>query len=146
MENEVWKDIRGYEGLYQVSNLGRVKSLSKNVKGRNYKEIIKAPSYGGKGYYRLSLCKNGKNKYFYIHRLVAQAFISNPNNYPCVNHIDCNIYNNNFDNLEWCTYKYNNNHGKHELKRKITSLIVEIKKYDNDEKIIQILQNYYKKL
>lgn len=132
MENEVWKDIPNYEGLYQVSNLGRVKALSKIINGRKYEENIKVPSYGGRGYYRLPLCKNGKNKYFYIHRLVAQAFISNPNNYPCVNHIDCNIY--------------NNNHGKHELKRKITSLIVEIKKYDNDEKIIQILQDYYKKL
>lgn len=105
MENEVWKDIPNYEGLYQVSNLGRVKSLSKNIKGRNYKEIIKVPSLGGKGYYRLPLCKNGKNKYFYIHRLVAKAFIPNFNNKPTVDHIDRNKLNNEVSNLRWATYK-----------------------------------------
>ena len=137
MENEVWKDIKGYEGKYQISNTGKVKILKSN-------SIMKCSK--ARKYYKANLYKNKKIQTIHIHRLVAQAFVPNHNNYPCVNHIDGNIYNNNANNLEWCTYKYNNNYGTHELKRKITSLIVEIKKYDNDEKIIQILQNYYKKL
>lgn len=105
---EIWKDIEGYEGLYQVSNLGRVKSL--NYK-RSGKEGILTPTpiYGG--YMHINLYKNGKPKPYLIHRLVAQSFIPNPNNLPEVNHKDENKENNSVDNLEWCTSKYNANHG-----------------------------------
>ena len=115
---EIWKDIKGYEGLYQVSNLGRVKSLRRWA-GNQYsnkfikrEKILKHSTEKG-GYYHYTLRKDGKETKGREHRLVAEAFIPNPNNYPCINHKDENIKNNNVNNLEWCTYKYNNNYGKH---------------------------------
>ena len=100
---EIWKDIEGYEGLYQVSNLGRVKYLPKyNTK----KEGIMAYTIRS-GYRNLILRKNGKRKSKQIHRLVAQAFISNPENKPFVNHKDFNRQNNIVENLEWVTQKEN---------------------------------------
>ena len=106
---EEWRDIIGYEGKYQVSNLGRVKSL-KNTRG-NYREKILKPGKDAKGYKQVSLYKNGKGKMYKIHRLVAIAFIPNPNNYPMINHKDEDKTNNCVDNLEWCTNKYNMNYG-----------------------------------
>lgn len=105
---EVWKDIVGYEGKYQVSNLGRVKSL--NYKQTNSERILKENT-DKKGYKRAHLFKNGKGVHISIHRLVAEAFIPNPNNYPQVNHKDENKANNNMENLEWCTNEYNHNYG-----------------------------------
>ena len=111
---EIWKDIEGYEGLYQVSNLGRVKSLGRKVKKINGKmnvcEKILKPGIGN-GYKKVSLWKNNSSKMFLIHRLVALAFIPNNENLPIVNHKDENRLNNAVDNLEWCTYEYNNNYG-----------------------------------
>lgn len=101
---ELWKDIKGYEGLYQVSNEGRVKSL--NYK-RTGKEKTLCPKKHNKGYLQIQLMNGDRNKTYTIHRLVAEAFIENPNNYPCVNHKDEDKQNNNVDNLEWCTQKYN---------------------------------------
>ena len=101
---EIWENIRGYEGLYQVSNYGRIKSLHKNGK------IING-YIDGKGYMHVALSKNGKKKWFRIHRLVAQAFIPNHDNLPIINHKDENKLNNRVDNLEWCTTKYNNCYG-----------------------------------
>jgi predicted XRE-type DNA-binding protein len=102
MEKEIWKDVIGYEGLYQVSNLGRVKSLRKNL-------IMKLCS-ANHGYLNVGLNKNLK-KSFYIHRLVAQAFIPNPENKPQVNHKDGNRLNNKVENLEWNTNYENMRHG-----------------------------------
>ena len=107
---EIWKDINDYEGLYQVSNLGRVKSLSRKYKKRVIQEHIVQPSIAHNGYLRVGLSKNGIRKYDSIHRLVAKAFIPNPNNYNIVNHKDCNRQNNCVDNLEWCNEKYNINY------------------------------------
>lgn len=105
MENiEIWKDIPEYEGLYQVSNWGRVKSL----KG---KEKILKLQPNSNGYLRIGLSKNGNVIYFFVHRLVASVFLKNDNNHPCVNHKDENPSNNHVDNLEFCTHEYNMNYG-----------------------------------
>lgn len=109
---EIWKDIKGYEGLYQVSNLGRVKSFRESTKYGMQKEYILKPSLINSGYYVVTLYSPDKAKRkFQIHRLVAETFISNDKNLPCVNHKDENKTNNCVDNLEWCTYQYNNNYG-----------------------------------
>lgn len=106
---EEWKDVPNYEGLYQVSNLGRIKSLrDKNGKAREKILKLKLSKFG---YYQICLCKNGKQKWYFVHRLVALAFIPNPNNLPQINHIDENKTNNYVENLEWCTSKYNSNYG-----------------------------------
>lgn len=105
MEAEIWKDIDGYDGLYQISNLGNVRSL-KFGKIKLLKQIN--DKYG---YKKVDLYKDRKTKTCKIHRLVAQAFIPNPNNLPEVNHKDENKSNNCVDNLEWCDRKYNMNYG-----------------------------------
>lgn len=104
---EVWKPVTNYEGLYEISNLGRIRSLH-NYK-RNGNNIL-VPRIK-RGYFTVGLRKNGIRKWFLLHRLVALAFIPNPNNYPCVNHKDENKLNNNVENLEWCTVSYNNTYG-----------------------------------
>ncbi|MCM6931239.1 NUMOD4 motif-containing HNH endonuclease [Enterococcus italicus] len=115
MNKEIWKDISGYEGLYQVSNFGRVKSLARKVprsggKLHSVKETMKTPSKR-KGYLLVNLSKLGIKKRVSIHRLVALAFIDNPSDKPEVNHIDENKENNYVHNLEWVTAKENSNHG-----------------------------------
>lgn len=105
---EVWKDIVGYEGLYQVSNTGEVISLNYNNNGKE-KKLRKGINENG--YEHVRLYKNGKGKTYRVNRLVAMGFIPNPNNYPEVNHIDENKVNNSINNLEWCTRKYNANYG-----------------------------------
>ncbi len=111
---EIWKDVEGYEGLYQVSNLGNVKSLKrKKWNGFNFIETtekILKTSKSYKGYLRTRLYKDGKSKCFPTHRIVAQAFIPNPNNKPQVNHIDGDKTNNKAENLEWCTNAENQQH------------------------------------
>lgn len=116
--NEVWKDIVGYEGYYQVSNLGRVKSFGNTKIPNKYtgKERLLKSVKHTTDYLQITLFKNGKGKQFSVHRLVALTFLDNPNNYPCVNHKDENKQNNCVDNLEWCTYKYNNDYGSRKLK------------------------------
>ena len=104
MPNEEWRDIKDYEGLYQVSNMGRVRSI-RNGKIRIFKIAEKYLSY-----YAVHFRENGINKMFKVHRLVAQAFIPNPENKPCVNHIDGNKWNNRADNLEWVDQSENNLH------------------------------------
>lgn len=112
MEEE-WRDIAGYEGLYKVSNLGRVKSLGNgnSNNSNNCKERILKAGKNSRGYLQVHLCKNGKYKTYKIHRLVAIVFIPNPNNLPQVNHKDENKENNYVENLEWCDRKYNVNYG-----------------------------------
>ena len=110
---EVWKDIKGYEGLYQISNLGRVKSLA-HLHGKSKKLIRKEKIMqcviGIKGYLYCGLSKNGLTKRYRVHRLVAEAFIANPNELPQVNHIDGDKLNNSINNLEWVTKGENNRH------------------------------------
>lgn len=118
MEKEIWKPIKNYEGLYEVSNCGNVKSLSKKVKvgikNNEFairKERILKQALHRCGYKRVTLSNNKNDKNYYVHRLVAEAFIENPNNYKYVNHKDENKQNNNVNNLEWCSFEYNINYG-----------------------------------
>lgn len=117
---EEWKDIKGYENIYQVSNLGRVKRLSYVVKNPGprangsmlkFKEHLLKPRKITHGYLSVMLYKNGVPKNYKIHRLVAQAFIPNLLNLPEVNHKDEDKTNNQVENLEWCTHIYNSNYG-----------------------------------
>lgn len=117
MKGEIWKDIEGYEGLYQVSNMGRVKSVERTIwnsgKGcyRTVHERILKPSKTNDGYLQVQLHQDGKKKWYRIHRLVATAFCENPYGYTDVNHIDEDKTNNCANNLEWCSRSYNNNYG-----------------------------------
>lgn len=117
----IWKEINGYEGLYKVSDEGKVMSMDRliynngnhtynKVKGKELK-ILRSGNYYYVHLYKDKMCKN-----YYIHRLVAMAFIPNPNNYDYINHKDENPSNNNIDNLEWCTASYNCNYGNHNQK------------------------------
>jgi hypothetical protein len=115
MKEEIWKDIEGFEGLYQISSFGRVKSLPKKwVMTNNFgtfwvmkDERILSPVISNKGYYVLSLVKNKRKKQFRVHQLVATHFLENNGNYNCINHIDGDKLNNNIENLEYCTHSHN---------------------------------------
>lgn len=106
---ENWRPIKDFPG-YLVSNLGRVKSLGRNYKYGAHGDMILATN-DRRGYRGVVLYRNGERHCKAIHRLVAEAFIPNPYNWPCVNHKDENRTNNNANNLEWCTYEYNSNYG-----------------------------------
>lgn len=113
---EEWKDIEGYEGLYQVSNEGRVKSLHREIiykdgRKKTIPEKILHNLLSDLGYYHVMLSKNGIPKRYKVHRLVAKAFIPNPNNLLIINHKDENPKNNAVNNLEWCTQGYNVRYG-----------------------------------
>ena len=114
--NEEWKDIEGYEGIYQISNYGNVKSLERDIidksgKKRHNKERILKHNIDKYGYVYYWLYNNGYKKCIKGHKLVAKYFLPNPYNLPIINHKDENKSNNNVDNLEWCTYEYNLNYG-----------------------------------
>lgn len=118
MEKEIWKPIRGYEGLYEVSNLGRVRRLWP-ISGhyRMLKTFLRTHALG---YSAVNLSKYGEMKMFSVHRLVAEAFIPNPFGFPQVNHKDENPRNNNVENLEWCDQNYNVNYGTGNSRRSIS--------------------------
>ena len=141
-ENEIWRNIEGYEGLYQVSSLGRVKSLG-NDKSRKDKILFQYESKSG--YLYVTLCKEGKLKSFRVHRLVANAFIPNPNNFKCVNHKDECKTNNCVDNLEWCDHKYNTNYGtciqRRAEKQRNGVLSKQVYQYDKNHNLIKIWQS-----
>lgn len=111
---EEWRPIQGYEGLYEVSTTGKVRRIADWVGYNNgYRKAIGELSQAkSKGYLNVRLCKNGIQKTYRAHRLVAQAFIENPYNYPQVNHIDGNKQNNCVSNLEWVTVSQNNKHAR----------------------------------
>ena len=112
---EVWKPVVGYEGIYEVSNYGRVHSLVKNTRIRNKDGLMKF-KYDNHGYYRVNLTKNKKQKAELVSRLVAKAFIPNPDNLPHVGHEDDNRNNNSVSNLYW-TDAIENNHHNGKMKR-----------------------------
>ena len=101
---EIWRDIEGYEGLYQVSNFGNI--MSNNLYAHKKPKLKKICNHSS-GYASVSLSKEGRDKTYLVHRLVAKAFLDNPNGYEFVNHKDENKKNNNVENLEWCTKSYN---------------------------------------
>jgi len=107
--NEEWRDIKEFEGIYKISNLGKVKSLSRySLQDHLLNEKILKQQDNKKGYMYVDLYnKEGCKRKYYVHRLVAHAFIKNPNNYLNINHKDTNTFNNVVDNVEWCTQKYN---------------------------------------
>lgn len=108
LEGEIWKDVVGWEDYYVVSSFGRLANIVRNT-------IVK-PWLDTHGYYRYYLCYKGGRKVISAHRLTALIFLENPDNLPCINHKDCNPKNNHVDNLEFCTYKYNNNYADHNIK------------------------------
>ena len=123
--NEEWKDIVGFEGLYQVSNLGRIKCLEHKCPGRykgkfrTVKEHMMKPAENKtNGYMYVSLSNSDRGRTFTVHRLVANAFLPNPENKPILNHKDEDKHNNCVSNLEWCTSLYNNTYNNVHLKRK----------------------------
>lgn len=118
---EEWKSIKGFENSYEVSNLGNVRSIDryciqKNNRSEKYNHIYKGKilkQFKNKaGYMQVQLSYRYKSYPKRVHRLVAETFIDNPNDYSCVNHIDGNKLNNNVDNLEWCSYSHNNRHAR----------------------------------
>ena len=111
-EGEIWKDVVGYEGIYKVSDRGNVFSaVRRDSNGRKCGGRIMKPIQSIGGYLRISLYKNGVEKRKLVHRLVAEAFIPNPENHPAINHRDEVKTNNELSNLEWCDARYNNNYG-----------------------------------
>ena len=130
---EEWREVQGYEGLYEVSNFGRVRTL--NYKRTGAIRVMKDAGLKKTGHRYVVLYKNGVKMHQYVHRLVAQAFVSNPNNLPCVNHKDENPTNNCANNLEWCSKEYNNTFGSR------TERIAEKKRgHNNTPKSKAILQ------
>ena len=141
MKNEEWRDVAGYEGLYQVSSEGRVKSLERKVpKGygeRTVKERILKPNVVGRGYLRVGLYAGGKRKMFFVHRLVCQAFHDNPENKLDVNHINENKTDNRACNLEWCTRRENCNHGTRN-ERSAKNRSKSVGQYTHDGELVKI--------
>lgn len=122
-KKEIWKAVNGYEGFYEVSSIGRVRSVPRTIISSGFprkrqSKMLAASDYGG--YCKVTLQKDGSRKTKLVHQLVAAAFIENPNNYKTINHIDENPKNNSVENLEWCTQKYNINYGSRTERMKIT--------------------------
>lgn len=113
---ELWKNVLGFDVLYEVSNLGRVRTLYDRFKGYTDQYKYLTPTDNDNGYLRFNFKLNGKSKTVYLHKLVAQAFVPNNQNYQEVNHIDENKYNCCASNLEWCDHKYNCNYGTRNLR------------------------------
>ena len=127
-EDEIWKDVLDYEGLYKVSNRGNVYSVERtSSQGKKIGRLTLKPAPDKDGYLTVGLYKNGVVKRKKIHRLVSEAFLPNLNGFPQVNHIDEDKANNNVENLEWCTSRYNTNHGTliERISKKVRAVNVE---------------------
>lgn len=136
MKNEEWRDVVGYEGRYQVSSMGRVKSLErKDSWGRTIKERILNSDVVGGGYLGVVLCADGKTRMFFVHRLVCQAFHENPDNKPQVKHINEDKTDNRACNLEWCTCEQNHGTAKD---RSAKNRNKSVGQYTLDGKLIKI--------
>lgn len=136
---EKFKPVQGYAGIYEISNLGRVKSLSRIIERKDgntrvTEDRIILPFLTKCGYHQIVLCKDGVRKKHYIHRLVANAFIENPNKLPIINHKDENKLNNRVDNLEWCSAYYNLRYGKMQAK------LVKIDVIDSKGDVVEVVE------
>jgi len=141
---EIWKDIVGFEGRYQVSSLGRLKSLQGNSPSKRKEKILKLSLKNG--YYKTLLWKNSKATTILVHRIVAFAFLDNPDGKPNINHKDGNRANNTVENLEWCTQKENIYHSRNISRngavislQKLTELYAEDTKMDLEKFVLKIL-------
>ena len=153
-KNEIWKDIKGFEGRYQVSNIGRVRSLDMTWLTYNWKceglveckrkgKILK-PKMKQNGYYSVCLRCNNQKYHYLLHRIVAEAFIPNPENLPCINHKDEDKLNNKVGNLEWCTHKYNSNYGTRKDRIRdynLKNIMTPIIQYDMDGNVINTYES-----
>lgn len=153
-KNEIWKDIKGFEGRYQVSNMGRVRSLDMTWLTYNWKrqglmeckrkgKILK-PKTKRNGYFSVCLRDGVRKEFHSIHRIVAETFIPNPNNLPQINHKDEDKSNNRVDNIEWCTAKYNSNYGTRKARIReyhIKSVMTPIIQYDMDGNVINTFES-----
>lgn len=142
---ELYVPVKGYENIYEVSNLGNIRTLDRNVIYKNgtthfYKGIYKKQSKDKDGYSIVKFNKNNIRKHKKVHRLVAEAFIPNPYNLPCINHKDEVKTNNRVENLEWCSVKYNNNYGT--VKERISkSNSKKVYQYDLNGNLIKVWDN-----
>lgn len=141
MGKEIWKDLPNYEGIYQISNMGRIKSLSRkrlvNKKRNSFclmPEKIMVIKTDKNGYCHVTLCKNNIRKTYWLHRLVLKNFVENPNNLPQINHINGNKSDNKLKNLEWCTPKHN----YHEAVKLGLRNVKQRRLYKNSKKLAQI--------
>lgn len=136
---EIWKDIPNYEGLYQASNLGRIRSLLREWKQKHYSginshykkegKIMKLRERNGNGYLYVALTKNKKQKKYLVHRIIAKTFLKRKESENYINHLDCNKKNNRIDNLEWCTQSHNIKYA-YDNKTKIPPHMRKIKRMD----------------
>lgn len=146
---EIWRPVKGYEGLYEVSNKGRIRSLDriaifKDGRSRKYYgKVLEIKTVNNSGYLTVGLHNNGKQKTLLVHRVVAEAFIDNPNRYPEVNHIDQDKLNNRIENLEWCTHIKNVNHGD-EIERGAAKQRRNFRQLDMDGNLIRVWSGFKK--
>lgn len=154
--NKLWKEIKGYEGKYIISNYGEVVSLPRYKQNKSKLQYvepreIKTCVNKKNGYVYILLCNDSKEKNFRLHRLVAEHFIDNPNNYKQVNHIDGNKQNNKADNLEWCTASYNikdmyKRNGKYEKDKAIIKDYLQLKSCKKVAKIHNLSSEYIRQI
>lgn len=124
--DEIWKDIKGFEGYYQISNHGQVRSLDRHITWRGIVKLKKGnimSSFCNKGYPRVSMCKNSKYTIRTVHKLVGLHFIDNPNNHPIIMHLDNDVKNSHYKNLKWGTYQENTDQAKRENRLWFTKIL-----------------------
>ena len=141
---EIWKDIPRYKGLYQASNEGRIRRLRRPIINNGTvttkKGAIISQSYTSKGYKRVNIHFEGKKKEELVHRLVAEAFIPNHDNLPCINHKDENKANNAVENLEWCDFRYNNTYGNR-IKKSVEKQSAKVLQYTLEGRFVAEYQS-----
>lgn len=149
--NEVWKPVKGYEGQYEVSNLGNIRSVDRHLMYGNQYHLLKGKPIksfpNSKGYLRINLSKNSKIKQYFVHRLAAEAFIPNPNNLPFIDHINTIRDDNRAENLRWCTQKENCNNPisrqklKESIRRSEARIIYHVIQLDENRKPIRTFKS-----